>query len=103
MFKASHVCGLILFLFLLALCGPALAGHRERPPKKGILLVAFGTTVPEARTALVHIGEKAAQRFSVFLVYFLERIQDIRFPVCFRLRRENEISAVGRYFERSVQ
>ena len=45
MFKASHVCGLFLVFFLLALCGPAVAGHKERPQKKGILLVAFGTTV----------------------------------------------------------
>ena len=63
MFKASHVCGLLVVFFLLALSGPVLAGHEERPPKKGILLVAFGTTVPEARDALDHIGEKAAQRF----------------------------------------
>lgn len=64
MSKASHVCGLFLVVFLLALCGPALAGHKERPPKKGILLVAFGTTVPEARTALDHIGQQALKRFA---------------------------------------
>jgi len=63
MSKAFHVCGLFFVIFLLALCGTALAGHKEQPPKKGILLVAFGTTVPEARTALDNIGEKAAQRF----------------------------------------
>lgn len=63
MFKAFHVCGLFLVILLIALCGPALAGHKERPPKKGILLVAFGTTVPEARSALDNIGEKAALRF----------------------------------------
>ncbi len=62
MFKASHVCGLVVCI-LLALCGPVLAGHKERPPKKGILLVAFGTTVPEARDALDHIGEMAERRF----------------------------------------
>ena len=61
--KAFHVCGLLLVIFLFALCGPALAGHKERPPKKGILLVAFGTTVPEARGALDNIGEKASLRF----------------------------------------
>jgi sirohydrochlorin cobaltochelatase len=64
MFKASHVCGLFLFIILIALCGTALAGPKERPQKKGILLVAFGTTVPEARSALDHIGEQAAQRFA---------------------------------------
>jgi sirohydrochlorin cobaltochelatase len=64
MFKASHVCGLFLVVFLLALCGTAWAGHKERPQKKGILLVAFGTTVPEARTALDHIGQQAHRRFA---------------------------------------
>lgn len=62
MFKASHVCGLVLVVFLLAL--PAFAGHGgERPVKKGILLVAFGSTVPEARTALDHIDARAKARF----------------------------------------
>jgi sirohydrochlorin cobaltochelatase len=63
MYKAFHVCGLFFVIFLLALCGTALAGHKKQPPKKGILLVAFGTTVPEARSALDNIGEKAARRF----------------------------------------
>lgn len=63
MLKASHGSGLILVLFLLALGGPALAGHTERPPKKGILLVAFGTTVSEARLALDHIASTATTRF----------------------------------------
>lgn len=63
MFKASHVCGLLVVFFLLALSGPVLAGHEERPPKKGILLVAFGTTVPEARDALDQIGIMAERRF----------------------------------------
>lgn len=64
MFKASHVCGLFLFIFLIALCGTALAGSKERPQKKGILLVAFGTTVPQARSALDHIGQQALDRFA---------------------------------------
>jgi sirohydrochlorin cobaltochelatase len=63
MSKASHVCGLLLAIFLLSLGDAALAGHGGRPPSKGILLVAFGTTVPEARTALDHIGEKTKMRF----------------------------------------
>ncbi|SFK07030.1 sirohydrochlorin cobaltochelatase [Desulfomicrobium apsheronum] len=89
MFKASHVCGLFLFIFLLALCGPALAGHRERPPKKGILLVAFGTTVPEARSALDHLGEKARLRFPGI---------EIRWAYSSRIVRE-KLAAQGQDFD----
>ena len=89
MFKASHVCGLFLFFFLLALCGPALAGHKERPTKKGILLVAFGTTVPEARNALDHIGEKARLRFPGI---------EIRWAYSSRIVRE-KLSAQGQNFD----
>lgn len=89
MFKASHVCGLFLFIFLLALCGPALAGPRERPQKKGILLVAFGTTVPEARTALDHIGQKARERFSGI---------EIRWAYSSRIVRER-LAAQGQDFD----
>ena len=64
MFKASHVCGLVIVIFLLALGAQTFAGHgAERPTKKGILLVAFGTTVPEARAALDNIDTKAKARF----------------------------------------
>lgn len=64
MFKASHVCGLFLLLFLLLPVDPALAGHdAKRQPKKGILLVAFGTTVPEARAALDNIDARTKTRF----------------------------------------
>lgn len=89
MFKASHVCGLFLFLFLLALSGPAVAGHKARPAKKGILLVAFGTTVPEARSALDHIGTKAAQRFSGL---------EIRWAYSSRIVRE-KLAAQGQSFD----
>ena len=89
MFKASHVCGLFLVFFLLALCGPVLAGHKERPQKKGILLVAFGTTVPEARSALDHIGAKAAQRFSGL---------EIRWAYSSRIVRE-KLAAQGQNFD----
>lgn len=63
MCKTSHACGLVLVFLLLALSGPALASHKERPPKKGILLVAFGTTVSEARLALDNIASTAITRF----------------------------------------
>lgn len=64
MFKASHVCGLVLVILLMFLGAQAFAGHgAERAAKKGILLVAFGTTVPEARAALDNIDTKAKARF----------------------------------------
>lgn len=34
-----------------------------QPSRNGLLLAAFGTTVPEARSALEHIEKKAAERF----------------------------------------
>jgi sirohydrochlorin cobaltochelatase len=64
MFKASHVCGLVLVISLMFLGAQAFAGHGgDRPTKKGILLVAFGTTVPEARAALDNIDARAKARF----------------------------------------
>ena len=45
MSKASCVRGLFVTFFLLCLASASWAGHKERPPKKGILLVAFGSTV----------------------------------------------------------
>lgn len=61
MSKASCLCGIIL-IFLCFAC-PALAGHSDRPTKKGILLVAFGTTVPEATAALEHLDAQVKARF----------------------------------------
>lgn len=50
-------------LTLTIIC-PAFAGHGEvESPKKGILLVAFGTSVPEARVSLENIGEEVAKAF----------------------------------------
>lgn len=64
MHKATRVCGLVLVIFLMFLGAQAFADHgAERPTKKGILLVAFGTTVPEARAALDNIDTKAKARF----------------------------------------
>ena len=89
MFKASHVCGPVLVFFLLALCGPAMAGHKERPPKKGILLVAFGTTVPEAHVALDNIDALAKARFPGL---------DVRWAYSSRIVRE-KLSAQGQSFD----
>ena len=62
--NASHVCGLVLLLFLQFLCGTSTAGHDgKRAEKIGILLVAFGTTVPEARASLDNIDARTKARF----------------------------------------
>ena len=63
MSKASCVRGLFVTFFLLCLASASWAGHKERPPKKGILLVAFGSTVPEARAGLDHVETRAKERF----------------------------------------
>ncbi len=63
MSQASCVRGLLVTIFLLCLASASMAGHKERPPRKGILLVAFGSTVPEARAGLVHVETRAKTRF----------------------------------------
>ncbi|SIO13888.1 sirohydrochlorin cobaltochelatase [Halodesulfovibrio marinisediminis] len=55
---------LLAVTLVLVLSFPAFAGHGHvETPKKGILLVAFGTSVPEARVALDNIGEEVAKAF----------------------------------------
>ena len=39
--------------------------------RNGLLLAAFGTTVPEARSALGHIEKKVAERFFCMDVFTL--------------------------------
>lgn len=57
-----HIPLLLLFLFLG--CGQALAGHGPaRPDKTGILLVAFGTSVPEARADLDNVDARVKAAF----------------------------------------
>jgi sirohydrochlorin cobaltochelatase len=52
----------VVLVFVLSF--PAFAGHGQvETPKKGILLVAFGTSVPEARVSLENIGEEVAKAF----------------------------------------
>lgn len=63
MSKASCIRGLLVTIFLLCLASASVAGHKERPPRKGILLVAFGSTVPEARAGLGHVESLAQARF----------------------------------------
>ncbi|QJT08823.1 sirohydrochlorin cobaltochelatase [Oceanidesulfovibrio marinus] len=54
-------CALCLMLMAVS---PAMAGHgKSKPEKKGILLVAFGTSVPEARPAFDNIDAKVKAAF----------------------------------------
>jgi sirohydrochlorin cobaltochelatase len=50
---------------LLAFTLPALAMHhgKSKPEKTGILLVAFGSTIPEAQVAFEHIERKTRETF----------------------------------------
>ncbi len=54
-----------LFFAAAACCGVMgfAAGKENAEMKKGIVLVAFGTSVPEARIALDHIDRRARERF----------------------------------------
>lgn len=58
-----------VFLFLALAClilaapSPVLAHGHERDPKTGILLVAFGSTVPEGRAALDNVDALVRQTF----------------------------------------
>ncbi len=51
--------------FTLALFAVALAGGhgKKKPMKKGILLVTFGTTIPQAQVAFDRIDRKVSQAF----------------------------------------
>jgi sirohydrochlorin cobaltochelatase len=57
--KTSYIAA---WLFVCLVCSASLVlagGHaRKRPVKKGILLVAFGTSIPEARVAFENIEKK---------------------------------------------
>lgn len=61
-FSLLRVCCFILLI--LAFASAAFAGHGgDRPVKKGILLAAFGTTVPEAKPALDNIDKLVRAAF----------------------------------------
>lgn len=73
---------LLSFVFLLALVFsslPALAhGHKERPRKTAILLVAFGSSVAEARPALERLDAAARARFPGLRVHWAYSSKIIR-------------------------
>lgn len=59
----SRILSLCGVLFFLCLTGAAWAGSEKLAPKKGILLVAFGTTVSEASAALDHLDAQVRERW----------------------------------------
>ncbi len=62
--KSIAAAAVVLLVFFT--CGSALAGHHgheKQSVKKGILLVAFGTSVPEAQKAFDHIGKMVKEAF----------------------------------------
>jgi len=59
----SCVRGLLTFLLLCVFTQPVIAGEQKKNAKTGILLVAFGTTVPEAKVSMDHIDAMAKSRF----------------------------------------
>lgn len=60
--KSLFLLVLVGTLFLIQ-TGTAVAHGDDRPDKKGILLVAFGTSVPEAQVAFKNIEEKVKAAF----------------------------------------
>ncbi len=67
--KKVSIVSAVVFVFFV-LCCHAYAGHHghgheahERPEKHGILLAAFGTTVPEARAALDNVEKMVRKAF----------------------------------------
>jgi sirohydrochlorin cobaltochelatase len=53
----------VALVFTLTGLASAGAHPKARPVKKGILLVAFGTSVPQARQAFTHIEQRVKERF----------------------------------------
>ena len=72
------VCGSLLFALFLLLPFVVLAGYPAHPPKPAILLVAFGTTVPEAQTALTNLENRVRQRFSNVEIRWAYTAQQVR-------------------------
>ena len=64
--KTKAVLGLIFALLIVLAAGPGIAGEghgQKRTMKKGILLVAFGTSIPEAQKAFRNIERMAKAAF----------------------------------------
>lgn len=62
--KIAVMCAVLVFSFAGLACAHGQHGYQEKEPKTGILLVTFGTSVPEAKKALDNIQAEAEKRFS---------------------------------------
>jgi len=76
--KISVISSVLVLLLVLAL--PAFGSHhgKVKPEKKGILLVAFGSSIPEAQVAFEHIGKKVGEAFPEIPVRWAFTSQMIR-------------------------
>jgi sirohydrochlorin cobaltochelatase len=76
----KHLQALLVLTLLLAMPIAAQAGHGDKKPEKtGILLVAFGTSVPEAKAAIETLQKDAQAAFPgvpVRLAYSSKIIRD---------------------------
>ena len=54
---------MLTILSLFAVRGASAAEEGKKPPKKAILLVAFGTSIPEAQTAYDQIDAAVKKTF----------------------------------------
>lgn len=63
--KMNKLSNFIIILFIIFCCNIALAsGHEhKRPVKKGILLVAFGSSIPEAQVSFKNIDKQVKSAF----------------------------------------
>ena len=64
--KARHATRLLVLLAIISLTmhpSPLNAHGDERPMKKGILLVAFGSTIPEAQVSFENIEKSVKKSF----------------------------------------
>lgn len=90
MIRAMVLRTITSLLLLVSLVLPAHAGHGDTAhAKKGILLVAFGTTVPEARAAFANIEEEVHKAFPDTELRWAYSARQVRQTV-----QENEGSAV---------
>ncbi len=76
--KITVISSVLVLLLVFTL--PAFGSHhgKVKPEKKGILLVAFGSSIPEAQVAFEHIGKKAVEAFPEIPVRWAFTSQVIR-------------------------
>jgi sirohydrochlorin cobaltochelatase len=90
MFLSRLTKTILTFMLVLALALPAFAGHgKQAAERKGILLVAFGTTIPEARAAFTNIEEEVRKAFPDTEVRWAYSAKQVRHTI-----KENEGTAM---------